>query len=133
MLQSTPPPQYLSELFHRLDASGKSSQMVFAIIRAAPSKQYSIDPIQTWLVKPAITNMINGRSNKVDFHLRRQRLKQPILDPADLESCRSMPNLNFISNLFQLFPVYQSVYRQFHYTETAVVTVHNDTVRAIDS
>ena len=35
---------------------------------------------------------------------------------------------NANANLFQLFPVYQSAYRQSHSTETAVITIHNDFV-----
>jgi len=34
---------------------------------------------------------------------------------------------------FNLFPPKQSAYRQFHSTETAVLSVHNDIVRAVDN
>ena len=35
-------------------------------------------------------------------------------------------------NSMSLFPVYQSSYRRGHSTETAVLCVHNDLVRAVD-
>ena len=35
-------------------------------------------------------------------------------------------------NLHTLLPAQQSAYRPFHSTETAVLSVHNDLVRAVD-
>ena len=122
---------------------------------------YIADPAQTWLVKqvgdvlaPVITGMINKSFEDCCFPLSqketiiRPRLKKSSLDPADLTSFRPISNLSLISklieraaasrftahaSLFQLLPAHQSAYRQFHSTETAVLIVHNDIVRAMDS
>jgi hypothetical protein len=75
-------------------------------------------------------------------------LKKPSLDPNATSSYRPISNLSFISKLIerivckhfadhvstsQLFPAQQSAYRAFHSTETAVLSVHNGLVRAIDN
>ena len=36
------------------------------------------------------------------------------------------------ANLYSLFPAQQSAYRHFHSTETALLKMHNDLVRAVD-
>jgi len=74
-------------------------------------------------------------------------LKKHALDPDTASSYRPIFNLSFISkiierlvakrftshvNLHTLFPAQQSAYRPFHSTETAVLGVHNDLVRAVD-
>ena len=70
------------------------------------------------------------------------------MDPGDLNSYRPISNLSFSSKLVErsvaarfvkhcdqkhLFPVRQSAFRRHHSTETAVLIVHNDIVRAIDN
>ena len=75
------------------------------------------------------------------------RLKKPTLDLTDLNSYRPISNLSFTSKLVErcvaprfvahceqnrLFPDMQSAYRRHHSTETAVLTVHNDIIQAID-
>ena len=74
-------------------------------------------------------------------------LKKPTRDPDLTSSYRSISNLPFISKLIErvvakrftsfanshhLFPSQQSAYRVHHSTETAVLSVHNDLVRATD-
>jgi hypothetical protein len=69
------------------------------------------------------------------------------MDPVDLNSYRPISNLSFASKFVersvaarfashcdqnQLFPVRQSAFRRHHSTETAVLIVHNDIVRATD-
>ena len=138
-----------------------TSHEVIALLRAAPNKQCSADPATTSLVKdmgdvlvPVITDMINKSFEDGCFPSSqkeatvRPRLKKSLLDPTDLTSFRPISNLSLISklieraaasrftahaSLFQLLPVHQSAYRQFHSTETAVLLVHNDIVRATDS
>jgi hypothetical protein len=78
------------------------------------------------------------------------RIKKPTLDTEVLNNYRPISNLSYISKLvervvarrftshaaeaeFNLFPSNQSAYRSFHSTETAVLSVHNDLVRAIDN
>jgi len=75
------------------------------------------------------------------------RLKKPNLDASALNSYRPISNLSFLSKLVErvitgrfvahaerhaLFPVRQSAYRRYHSTETVVVSVLNDVIRAAD-
>ena len=74
-------------------------------------------------------------------------LKKPTLDPDLSSSYRPISNLPLISKLIErvvakrftsfanshhLFPSQQSAYRAHHSTATAVLSVHNDLVRATD-
>jgi hypothetical protein len=75
-------------------------------------------------------------------------LKKPELDPADVKSYRPISNLSVLSKLLEklvarqlvdylntsrLLPELQSAYRTHHSTETAVLKVLGDILRAIDS
>ena len=75
-------------------------------------------------------------------------LKKPNLDPDIANSYRPISNLSYLSKLIErvaasrfkshisthnLLPVQQSAYRSFHSTETAILSVHNDLVRATDN
>jgi Reverse transcriptase (RNA-dependent DNA polymerase) len=67
-------------------------------------------------------------------------LKKPTLDSDCLSSYHPIPNLTFASTVLkrvvspshQLLLPGQSAYRHDHSTETAVLNVHNDVVRATD-
>ena len=76
------------------------------------------------------------------------RLKKSTLDPDHLTSYRPISNLSFTSKVAErivasrfvqhaednhLFPIRQSSYRRGHLTETAMLSVYNDLVRAVDS
>jgi Reverse transcriptase (RNA-dependent DNA polymerase) len=75
-------------------------------------------------------------------------LKRPTLVPVKLSSYRPIWNLSFISKTIEraviprfsehveaehLLPSRQSAYRTNHSTETAIVSVHDELVRNIDS
>ena len=75
------------------------------------------------------------------------RLKKATLNSEDVNSYRPISNLSFLSKFVErivasrfvnhaesnaLFPVKQSAYRQGHSTETAVIRVLNDVIRAAD-
>jgi len=77
----------------------------------------------------------------------RPRLKKQNLDPDDVKSYRPVSNLSYLSKLIErsvakrltvhleankLLPPRQSAYRQFHSTETTVIGLHNDLIRAAD-
>jgi len=73
--------------------------------------------------------------------------KKSSLDPDVATSYRPISNPSYLSTLIErvvatrfaehsstnnLLPVQQCAYRQFHSTETAIVSVYNDLVRTID-
>ena len=77
----------------------------------------------------------------------RPLLKKQTLHPNDLNSYRPISNLSFASKIVEkvvdarleehttkcnLLPVFQSAYRPFLSTETAVICVMNDMIKAID-
>lgn len=130
------------------------------LLSALPAKSCSLDPIPTWLLKltsatvcPILCHLCNLSFQHGVFpnHLKHAQvkplLKKPTLDPDNASSYRPISNLSFVSKLVErlvtkrftshanslsLFPAEQSAYRPFHSTETAVLTVHNDLVRAVD-
>jgi hypothetical protein len=131
------------------------------IVMKAPAKHCSLDPAPTWLVKrllPLLGDTL-ARICNASFHegsfpgslktaVVRPRLKKPTLNAEDLNSYRPISNLSFLSNVVecataarlivhiesqQLFPCRQSAYRARHSTETAIIAVQGETVRAIDS
>jgi len=77
----------------------------------------------------------------------RPLLKRDDLDPSDLKNYRPVSNLPFLTKLLErvvqsrllahlnsnnLLSGWQSAYRQFHSTETAVRKVFNDLMTAVD-
>ena len=134
--------------------------VVVKLLSKAPTKHCQLDPIPTWLVKqsaeqfaPILATLCNasfqsGRLPASEKHaLVTARLKKPTLDPADPNSFRPISQLSFVSKLVEravavrfvnhcdqngLLPVRQSAYRRHHSTETAVLIVYNDIVRAVD-
>ena len=144
-----------------MDLMVRTLEEVTKAIQKAPCKQCDIHPVLTWLVKkfvdqlgPTITAMIGlsfmqGYFPASQKHaIVRPHLKKPSLDPLDIKSYQPILNISFISKLTErlvverfnnhasahhLLPAKQSVYRQYHSTETAITIVHNDIVRAIDA
>ena len=133
---------------------------VIAISRESPSKQCSLDPLLTWLLKdcvtilgPYITNIINiSLSTGVFPKPWKDALISPLLKKAYLDEVapanfRPVSNLLFLSKLLErvvhrqlagylnsnkLQPEFQSAYRHGHSTETAALKVFSDIVDAID-
>jgi len=134
---------------------------IISIISKAPVKHCSLDPAPTWLVKrllpmlaDPISSMCNASLTEGVFPaalkqaIVRPRLKKPTLNPDDLNSYRPISNLSFISKVLErvvsarftehfelhgLLPRCQSAYRANHSTETALVAVYDEIVRALDS
>lgn len=119
------------------------------------------DPISTKLVKtclldsllPVICEIVNLSLLSGTFpQLYKQShvkplLKKITLDPDCLKNFRPVSNLTFISKLIEkaaanqftnhlitnnLLEVFQSAYKKFHSTESALLRVSNDILRAID-
>jgi len=78
----------------------------------------------------------------------RPRLNKPTLNPDNLNSYRPISHLSFLSKVVervaavrlsvhiesqQLLPCRQSAYRAGHSTETAIIAVHDEIVRCVDS
>jgi hypothetical protein len=131
------------------------------LLQKSPAKHCSLDPVPTWLVKrladrfaPIFTRLCNsslvaGVVPVAHKHaVVRSSLKKPTLDPTDFASYRPISNLTFLSKTLErvvaaqfmkhadgqhLLPARQSAYRAHHSTETVIVSVHNDLVRAIDN
>ena len=134
---------------------------VAAAIRALPDKQCSSDPIATRYVKEAVdvlapfcTELFNRSltAGSVPSSFKAAYvtplLKKVGLDPADVSSYRPISNLSVMSKLLErlvakqlvgyltasgLLPRLQSAYRAHHSTETAVLRVMTDILRALDT
>ena len=131
------------------------------IVKAAPSKHCSLDPVPTWLLKrllPLLASVLADICNasfseslfpdSLKQALVRPRLKKATLNPEDIGSFRPISNLSFLSKVVeraaavrlsvhsesqQLLPSRQSAYRARHSTETAIIAVHDEIVKAIDA
>ena len=130
------------------------------LIKSSKSKTCSLDPDPTWLLKscsvellPIITEIINHSLSTSTFSsVLKQALVYPLikkvgLDKEDYCNYRPVSNLSFISKLIEkvvldqlnkhlslneLSDNFQSAYRKFHSTETALVKVQSDIMNAID-
>ena len=129
-------------------------------IMKAPSKSCKLDPIPMDLFKevthelsPILTDLINTLLKQGTFPMElKKALLQPLLKKATLDSMiknfRPISNLAFsgklmehivadqiISHLNQhnLMEEKQSAYRKFHSTETALLKVKTDIIKAMDS
>ena len=130
------------------------------VSRSMPSKTCSLDPIPTHVVKnhlnlllPAIQSIIISSlsSGTLPTQLKisqvKPKLKKNDLDKNLYSNYRPIANIAFVSKVIEkivasqvhthlrdakLFPTLQSAYRQYHSTETAMIKVTNDILRAID-
>ena len=129
------------------------------IIMQSPAKSCDLDPLPTWLLKqildqiaPVITHIINVSisSGYVSSEMK-EALVTPLIKKANLElifkNFRPVSNLSFISKTIErvvakqllkhmeengLTEIFQSAYREYHSTETALLRVQNDILQAMD-
>jgi len=130
------------------------------LLTKSPTKHCGLDPAPTWLIKrtanvlaPVIAAVCNASLEAGILPTSQKqavvtaRLKKPSLNPDDLNSYRPISNLSFLSKLIEravasqfmahsdsnhLLPPRQSAYRRRFSTETAVLLVYNDIIRAVD-
>jgi hypothetical protein len=143
------------ELFGKVDPDH-----VLQLIRNAPNKNCSLDPVPTWIVKqfaqeliPFITSLCNASLSQGTFPSTQKCalvtpiLKKSNLDASDVNNYRPISNLSFLSKLLErcvnvqlneylqennLLPSMQSAYRKLHSTESAVLKVLSDVYSAAD-
>lgn len=161
MCQPPSPPSTTTATTNLSNFEPTGLEEVMKLISSLPNKQCSLDPIPTWLLKkaapilaPFLVNVFNKslsdgmlpQSFKASYIT--PILKKPNLDGSDTSSYRPISNLSVISKLLEklvlaritkhlqdnnLFPTYQSAYRKFHSTETAVLRVFSDVLGAADN
>ena len=125
------------------------------------SKTCGLDPVPTQLLKssldallPTLTKIVNSSltSSTVPSTLKSATvtplLKKSTLNSEDMKSYRPVSNLPYVSKLVEkivvkrlnahmsshsLHEYYQSAYRMYHSTETALLRVHSDILQAVDN
>ena len=138
-----------------------SSDELLKIVQRSTNKSCQLDPIPTSLFKrhimtflPKLTEVVNAslRSGVFPESLRdavvTPILKKPSLDKEDLKNYRPVSNIRYLCKVIEtvvcsqitqylddhkLLEPLQSAYRVGHSTETALLRVHNDILRAIDN
>lgn len=138
-----------------------SLEVIKEVIEKSPSKSCPLDPVPTRTLKsclnellPALTSLVNSSLKTGVFpdSFKEGRLlpkiKKVSLDKEEFSNFRPITNLPFVSKILEriaanqtchylrlnnLYPKFQAAYQQFHSTETALLRVHNDVLRAIDS
>ena len=118
------------------------------------------DPLPSLLMKncvdvllPIVSDIVNCSLDSYTVpHVMKEALVRPILKKASLDheqlkNYRPISNLSFIANccekviadqlnqylaVYELSEVFESAYKRYHSTETALIRVQNDILRSID-
>ena len=131
------------------------------LVLQAPCKSSDLDPIPTSLVKDCIDILITPITSIINLSLTEgscpshfksahvsRFLKKPSLNNYSMKNYRSLSNLSFLSTVLDKVVVnqlnshinssitsnqYQSAYRKFHSTETALLKIHNDSLASLNA
>ena len=152
----TPPNtrEVLHNLYHVTNAE------VRRLVLSAPCKPSDLDPLPTGLLKDCIDISVTPIVSIVNLSLSEgcfpihfksalvsPLLKKPTLNRDNMKSYRPVSNLSFLSKILEKVVAsclnshinsshtsndYQSAYRKFHSTETALLKIHNDILSSMD-
>ena len=137
-----------------------SQETIRKIVMKSPSSSCQSDCIPTWLLKacleellPSITRIVNSSLQSGTFPSSYKvarvtpLIKKVGKDPEDFNNYRPISNLKFLSKVVEraamsqlqdymheneLYGKVQSAYRKNYSTESALLRVHNDILRALD-
>ena len=137
-----------------------SEEYVKKLVMSSPSKQCNLDPCPTSFVKDCINVLVTPITSIINYSLSEGSFpnsfktahvtplhKKPTLPKNNLKNYRPVSNLNYISKLIEkvvaaqihehlktnkLNNHYQSAYRAGHSTESALLIIQNDILRAMD-
>ncbi len=137
-----------------------SEDEVRKLVTSSANKHCELDPIPTWLLKECIDDVLPIITQIINLSLQfgnmpksfKQAIIKPLLKKLGLElikkNYRPVSNLSFISKLIEkavagqliehlkqngLYDKFQSAYRQFYSTETALLKVKNDVLMELDN
>ena len=152
-------PPNTREVLHNLSQPVTDAE-VRRLVWSAPCKSSDLDPLPTCLVKDCIDVLVTPIVSIVNISLSERcfpthfksalvspLLKEPKLNRADMKNYRPVSNLSFLSKILGKVVAshlnslinsshtsndYQSAYRKFHSTETALLKIHNDILSSMD-
>ena len=138
-----------------------SEDEITEIIAKSPSKSCELDALPTSLLKDSLPDVISSIAKIINVSLStgivpisfknaivKPLLKKHDLDQNEFNNYRPVSNLSFLSKILEkvvfkqliehlvrnnLRQKFQSAYRMFHSTETALLRVFNDLINAMDS
>ena len=130
------------------------------IIRSTPNKSCDLDPIPTSLLKHILPSIVTTIADIINTSLKegsfpesfKRALVRPLLKKPNLDllktNYRPVSNLSYVSKLVEcvvavqlvnhieghnLMEVHQSAYCAYHSTETALLKVKTDVIRALEN
>ena len=153
-------PKQTSTVFCMPEFEQLTCDAVKQIIMRLSNKSCSLDTLPSWLVKnnlstllPVITKIVNASLSSGIFPSNLKHsvitpvLKKSSVDRNDLKSYRPVANVPFLSKVIEkvatcqvinhvdsytLGEQFQSAYKRFHSTETALLRVKNDILHSLD-